>query len=556
MGPSASELGFGPSRSGSGAPSSGAPYLDPPSIELDPNQIDDALGAGPSGHSDYQPSRPRSSGPPPSYRESSSGDDVHVPSHLTAEQLRVELHRALRRNEALAHEVDDLRYNASPGAAHSSEDREQVRRTEGENRRMRADIAALREETEDFRTEDGRLRAQMDALTDRNVELKEQISQIQGTQGELRDRLRDAREDLDGALFKRDELLTDVERLEKDKVDLFDQLTKLKIEYNHMERSYEQNKKEHNLLEFEYKRLDENSEELERELRNLLEGDEDQIDALNKLQAIVDEKEALVKELRGRIGSLKEDIEDSGSEEHGWLVEVETLKRDSERLTKDRAELQARVDDLRDDLASSKARAASEHEEADEELVSLIDENERLKRRLKDSVSTGVVDSVSVENAELRRENQKLTDALTEAKSAQPASSSELLDQLKELTTEKRKLERKLREHAALMSTNSGTPAGDVTGFPVGKAKEVFANLNSMVSGWRANLEAMQIHVGDMTSLFKDLTGSGGLDEEAAAAVEEADPEWACESMEETVKQILDDSKKIKNMLLELRDQI
>ena len=36
----------------------------------------------------------------------------------------------------------------------------------------------------------------------------------------------------------------------------------------------------------------------------------------------------------------------------------------------------------------------------------------------------------------------------------------------------------------------------------------------------------------------------------------EADPEWACESMDETVKQILDDAKKIKTMLLELRDRI
>ena len=94
------------------------------------------------------------------------------------------------------------------------------------------------------------------------------------------------------------------------------------------------------------------------------------------------------------------------------------------------------------------------------------------------------------------------------------------------------------------------------------RAKQVFVDVNSVVSGWRANLETMQIHVGDLAKLFRTIASFEfeGLNEEhrgrLKSLLNEADPDWACESIGETVKQILGDSKQMKTMLLELRDQL
>lgn len=401
----------------------------------------------------------------------------------------------------------------------------------------------------------------MDALSDRNVEVKEQFAALQGTQDDLRDKLREAREDLDGALFKRDELQGDVERLEKDKVELFDQLTKLKIEYNHVERSYEQLQKENGLLEFEYKRLDESNQELERELKSTLEGDNEQADDLVKLKKIVEEKDALVRELRDRLEDVKEELKLQESEDSSWIVEVDNLKKENEELNEEIEDLNDRIAEYQEELSAGKARNEGASEEREDELKSLREELERAQRRLKDSVASGVFASVQEENEELRLKIRGVTKELQDAKTATPSAAEELMTQIRELTDEKHRMEAKLQEQAQATETSPGDlPV--LSMIPKEKARKVFDELNSMVSGWRTELETMQIHIGDLNELVAEFesTIEGEITKDSSKKIrttmDELDPEWAIETMGETVKQILGDSKRIKSMLMELRREL
>ena len=532
---------FGPGASnfGGGVPEQpkSTPYLDDPSMAMAPEAVNAAYS-----HVETVDSR------------HPSAPQVAVPSGLSGDQLKAELERALRRVDALGREVDELRYEnqrlRSSGGG-GDYDSENVRRLEAENRRLREENDNLYEE----RKESDRMKAQMDALSDRNVELKEQFSSLQEQQGELRDKLREAREDLETALFKRDELSSDVERLEADKTELFDQLTKLKIEYNHMERANEQTQKDYGLMEFEYKRLDEANQELERELRSVLDGESEQTSSLNRLQSIVDEKENLIADLRESIEDLKEELQEQEGTDSTWMVEVEKLKQENEEVIAENEELLEKIEELREVVSAQKASSSTESEGMADELKNLKAENQRLHSRLKEHVSADAYNKIQQDNDELHVEVNKLKSALDKANSATPSGAEELLGQIRELTSENHKLEAKLRAQSATTDTNPGNLKAVVPA----RTKEVFRSINSMVSAWRANLETMQIHVGDLNEFVGKVT-SFELEDEAQgrmkAAVQEADPDWAFESMGETVKQILGDSKKIKGMLLELREEI
>ena len=535
FGPGASGLGGSEPPGGGG----GIPYVDDPSMAMAPEAVNAAYS-----HVETVDSR-HPSAPQPS-----------VPSGLSSDQLREELERALRRVDALGREVDELRYENQRlrSSGGGGPDSETTRRLEAENRRLREENDSLYEE----RKESDRMKAQMDALSDRNVELKEQFTSLQDQQSELRDKLREAREDLETALFKRDELSSDVERLEADKTELFDQLTKLKIEYNHMERANEATQKEFGLMEFEYKRLDEANQELERELRAQLDGESEQTDSLNRLQNIVDEKENVITDLREQLDEIKEELREQEGADSSWLVEVEKLKQENEELLADNDELLEKIDDLRDVMSAQKATSSTESEGMAEDLQNLKDENERLHSRLKDYVSADAYDKIQADNDELRVEINKLNKKLDEAGPSTPSGAEELLSQIRELTSANHKLEAKLRAQSATTDTNPGNLKA-VTPDAPDKTKEVFKSINSMVSAWRANLETMQIHVGDLSSFYDTVSGidlDGDAKDKMKKAVTETDPDWAFESMGETVKQILGDSKKIKGMLLELREEI
>lgn len=543
---------FGPGASGMGGPGGGpgggqgsTPYLDDPSLAMTPEAVNQAYAHIETHDQQRGGLPPAASYPPPpgpSAGPSYSGGGG-------------ELDRALRRADALAREVDELRYESqrlrSSGGGGSHEDREAHRRLEAENRRLREENERLYEE----RKEMDRAKAQMDALSDRNVELKEQFAALQEQQAELRDKLREAREDLDNALFKRDELSTDVERLEGDKTELFDQLTKLKIEYNHLERASETTRKDHGLLEFEYKRLDETNQELERELRSALEGENEQSDSLNRLQTIVDEKENLVADLKEQIEELKVELRESENQDSTWMVEVEQLKKENEELLGENEELLEKIDELREVISAQRATTSTESEGLQEELVNLKEENRRLHSRLTSYVSEDAYKKIEDDNDDLRIKVKKLEGELDAAKGSSPSGAEELLTQIRELTSENHRLEAELRKKSITEDTSPGT----VKAVNPGKAGEVFKDVNSMVSGWRANLETMQIHVGDLSDLMKLIQGLPVGDEakdSLKAAINDADPDWACESMGETVKQILTDSKKIKGLLLELREEL
>ncbi|MCA9562515.1 MAG: FHA domain-containing protein, partial [Myxococcales bacterium] len=430
MGPSAGGFSGGPSGLSSSPPppKSSGPYLEDPSMAVDPGPSVGGYGNPHVETVDYQRSGPSAMG----------GGSPMVPSGLSADQLRAELERALRRADALAGDVERLQYEnqrlVQRGGGYTDP------KTEAELRRARGDLDAARDESEELRKEESRLKAQIDALSDRNSELKDQFSALQDQQGELRDKLREAREDLDNALFKRDELSADVERLEKDKVELFDQLTKLKVEYNHLERAHEQTQKDYGLLEFEYKRLDENNQELERELRATLEGESEQTDSLNRLQEIVDEKEEAIRELRDRIDELKADLSDQ-SQDNTWMVEVERLKRENDELDAENEELQSRIEELQEIMSAQKASAAGSNEEQASELASLREEVERLRRRLKDRVAPDTYNAVQSENEELRLENRRLKEQVASAQDGTGAGTEELNSQIRQLTEEKLKLE-------------------------------------------------------------------------------------------------------------------
>jgi len=563
-----SQLPGAPSPSPHAGPSGGGsgwkPYLDDPSMAIPPESVEGAYshietvdhnqggypgpggGGGPSPYSGpsggQQPPPPQHSPsyrePPPAYGGGGAGGGS-------------ELERAVRRADALGREVDELRYENQrmrSSAGGSAADQEAIRRLEAETRRLREENERLYEE----RKESDRMKAQMDALSDRNVELKDQFSSLQEQQGELRDKLRDAREDLDNALFKRDELSSDTERLENDKAELFDQLTKLKIEYNHMERAHEQTQKDYGLLEYEYKRLDETNQELERELRNVLEGENEQSDALTRLQAIVDEKEAIVSNLKEKVEGLKEDLRETEGADSTWMVEVEKLKQENEELVIENEELLEKIDDLREVISAQKATSSTASEGLQDDLANLKEENERLLSRIKDYVPEDSYNKIQTENDELRIRISKLQGELESSQASTPSGTEELLSQIRELTSENHKLEIKLKAASSTTDTNPG----GMRAVSPDKAMGVFTDVNSMVSAWRANLETMQIHVGDLGDLFKSIGEMDGVTDEIGDAIKDADPDWACESMGDTVKQILGDSKKIKNLLLELRKSL
>ena len=547
---------------GGGGPAPFTPYLNDPSMALPPESADGAYahietvdhnrqdqggypgpGGGPSPYagpsSAPQPPPPQAS---PGYRE---------PPPAYGGGGGSELDRAVRRADALGREVDELRYENQrmrSSAGGSAADQEAIRRLEAEARRLREENETLYEE----RKEADRMKAQMDALSDRNVELKDQFSSLQEQQGELRDKLRDAREDLDNALFKRDELSSDTERLENDKAELFDQLTKLKIEYNHMERAHEQTQKDYGLLEYEYKRLDETNQELERELRNVLDGENEQSDALTRLQAIVDEKESIVSNLKEKVEGLKEDLRETEGTDSTWMVEVEKLKQENEELVIENEELLEKIDDLREVISAQKATSSTANEGMADDLANLKEENERLLSRIKDYVPADSYDKIQAENDELRIRISKVQGDLESSQASTPSGTEELLSQIRELTAENHKLEVKLKAASSTTDTNPG----GMRAVTPDKAMGVFTDVNSMVSAWRANLETMQLHVGDLGDLFKGIGVMDGVTDEIKDAIKDADPDWACESMGDTVKQILGDSKKIKNLLLELRKSL
>lgn len=513
------------------------PMSGPPPLGGPPPSSHDPYGAPDPYRAPSQPSPPPSYAPPPSYGAPQA-------------EYRSDLDRSHRASEAMAREIDSLRYENQQlrSGGQGGYDPAEVRRLQGELRRLQDELA----EMEELRKEEARLRAQNDALSDRNMELKEQYTGLQEQQSDLRDKLREAREDLDNALFKRDELAADVERLEKDKVELFDQLTKLKIEYNHLERANEQTQKEYGLLEYEYKRLDEANQDLERELRATAADENEQSDSIRRLQAIVEEKEATVRDLRERIEDLREELNDR-EDDNQWMVEVERLKRENDELAGERTELKERIDALQEIVSSQKAAATASAEEQSGELISLRDEVERLRNRLKDRVAAETFNAVQEEADRLRVQLKAAQEELGAAKASGSSASEELLSQIRTLEGEKRELEIRLRDLSATHSTSPGS-VPTLSGVSKEKVRDAFESINGMVSGWRANLETMQIHVGDLTGLIGRISGMP-LGAEAKSAIDESDPQWACESMGETVKQILGDSKRIKSLLIGLRDE-
>ena len=260
---------------------------------------------------------------------------------------------------------------------------------------------------------------------------------------------------------------------------------------------------------------------------------------------------------------MKEEIDDLGGDDDTWMIEAENLKIENDALKDQKSELETRLEDLRDEVSTARAKANSATEEQDEELQTLRDDLERLRRRLKDTVSAGAYSVIQEENEDLRRERNKLREDLEQIKDGAEsvAGAEELMTQIRELDDHNRRLEKRLREQAAVSATSPGTlPAVDPA--EAAQIREAFDTLNSMVSGWRANLEAVQIHVGDLTELFDkigatlDATVSETARAELQNEIDDVDPEWACESLTETVEQILGDSKRIKTILLDVRDQL
>jgi DNA repair exonuclease SbcCD ATPase subunit len=506
----APQVDASPEESPEPASGGGLPYLDDPSIAIIPEQVIPSSAI---------PSKEMGATP------SAKSKDIKIPSNLNQEQLKEELERALRRADALSRDVEELRKDNSTLSDRADTIGKSNAEMDALNKQLGAveqELESERDELEILRKSEGRNKVKIDALSDRNTELKEQFSGLQDQQAELRDRLKESREDLENAHFKRDQSNEDADRLEIEKKSLFEQLTKLKVEYNHLERAHEQIQKDFSLQEFEYKRLDEAHQDLESELRHTLQGENEQVDVVNRLQAIVDEKEDVIKTLKGQIEDLQNQTPSGSEQSSDWLEEVETLKEENEALNVDKNNLENEINALKS-IVDTQEQNGGDSGDSDE----LIQKNEALKEQV----------------AALERNV--------------PASSTALLAQIRELSSEKHQLERQLSGKG--VTDESGDNEGaSLSSELLQKTRLAFDQINNMVSAWQANLETSQIHLEDLKTLFSEIAKHdfSPVDnaENLNQQISDADPDWACESMTDTVKQILKDSKEIKNKLVNLRD--